>query len=530
MQSHLLNKDRLLSKLLERFDGKFSKLSDIDPPHLLKDSTKASRRIAEAVRLSQSITIVGDYDVDGVSATAIAVLFFRRIGHRVDAIIPNRFRDGYGISPSLLERIDTDLIVTVDNGIAAVDAALICKERGIDLIITDHHTPPKILPEAYAIVDPKQHDDNYPTSDICGAQVIWLLLALVKKELKSDVDMSEFLEILSLAIVADIMPLLGTNRAILKAGLEQMSRSDRPCFVIIREALNKSVLSSEDIAFNIAPRLNAAGRLEDASLALEFLLSSDEQSAYEKFEQITHLNNMRKEIESDTTSEAIEMIDSNDRVIVVAQEGWNEGVVGIVASRLAQKFERPAIVLSIKDGIAKGSARSVANIDLYSLMSTQHGLLDRFGGHKMAAGLSLSIDNLEQFRVAINMEALKLRADDFILKEQIFGELDAQSIDFELLDILDRFEPYGEANPRPVFLAKDAKVLSVSYMGEQKNHSRVDLELQEGKQNLNLIAFHHRVEKPKEGHFTCSYTINKNEFNNRVSIQLMLQKLYKQEA
>ena len=517
-----------LQRLLEaRFTSGFLSLSDIPHPSQLLHAEKAARRIADAVRGGERIALVGDYDVDGVTATALSVLFFRQIPYPLQVVIPNRFTDGYGVSPGVLDRIEADVVFTVDNGINAFEAAEVCKARGIDLIITDHHTPSDSLPDAYAVVDPKREDDRYPFPEICGAQVAWLLLALVKRELGLSVDMRQFLELLALAVIADVMPLTGINRAIVQAGLRQMSRSKRPASVIIREALDTTKLGADDIAFQIAPRLNAAGRLEDAAIALEFLTAEDETAAYRQFERLTQLNSFRKAIEAETTEAAVSQVDPADRIIVVAGEGWHEGVVGIVASRLVQRFERPAIVLSIDGERAKGSARSIGNISIYDLIASQAPLLQKFGGHKMAAGLALSREDIGRFKNGINEEAAKLDAEDFLPTEEIVGRLEAGSVDFELLEILERFEPYGEGNPRPRFLAKEAEVVGVRYLGSDGDHSKVSLRLYpHERETFDLLAFRRRMEAPANGKLTCSYTLAKNEYNGRVSIQMMLERLY----
>lgn len=523
----LLNKQTLAELLHSRFASGFSKLSDIPDPSNLADAEKAAKRIADAIRNKERIALVGDYDVDGVTATAITTLFFRQIPYPLEVTIPNRFIDGYGVSEGVLERIEADVVFTVDNGINAFGAAATCKRRGIDLIITDHHTPSDTLPEAYAVVDPKREDDTYPFPDICGAQVAWLLMALIKKELGLAIDMGQFLELLALAVIADVMPLVGINRAIVQAGLQQMERSQRPMFVIIKEALGKTKLSAEDIGFQIAPRINAAGRLEDASIALELLTAEDDDKAYKQFELLTQLNTLRKAIEAEATEEAVALVRPSDRVIVVAKEGWHEGVVGIVAARLVQRFEKPAIVLSIEDGVAKGSARSLGSVSIYDLIASQGALLQKFGGHTMAAGLSMAVENIEAFTEGINAEAAKLDADDFLPVEEIVGQLEAGSVDFGLLELLERFEPYGEGNPRPRFLARDAEVVGIRYLGQEGDHSKVSLRLyRHERQTFDLMAFRRRLDRPESGKLTCSYTIAKNEWNGRVSIQMMLERLY----
>ncbi len=522
-----LDKQTLFDLLSSRFDTKEKKLSQIPNPALLQDAQKAAIKIAQTIKAAKKITLIGDYDVDGVGSSAIMVDFFRQIPYPLEVIIPNRFNDGYGVSATILQRVQTDLIITVDNGISAIEASKICKNRGIELIITDHHTPSNSLPNAYAIVDPKLPTCQYPFKEICGAQVAWLVLALLKKELDLKIDMKQFLDILAITIIADIMPLIDINRTLVKEGLKLLMSSDRPASIIIRDFLAKNSISSEDIAFSIAPRINSAGRLEDASIALEFFTAKDTHSAYKQFEILGNLNDQRKEIEQICTKEAIFCADSNAHVIVVAGSDWNEGIVGIVAARLVDKFSKPAIVLSIKDGVAKGSARSIGEVSIYELIKASEQLLTKFGGHKMAAGLGLLEENIDDFTKEINLNASRLNPLDFLPKEQLIGMLRTDDIDLELLDLLEGFEPYGEANKRPTFFMNDAKVVSIKLMGKDRSHSRIQIKQNpHDRDTLELIAFRTVFEMPSDGKITCSYTISKNEFNNKVSVQLLVKKIY----
>ena len=522
----ILDKQTLYKLLASRFDEEDKKLSQIPNPALLKDGIKSAKRVADAIRTNEKIALVGDYDVDGVVSSAIMVDFFEQINYPLEVIIPNRFKDGYGVSVSVLDRLDATLVITVDNGISAVEAGAVCKERGIDLIITDHHTPSKILPDAYSIVNPKLEDCEYPFKEICGAEVAWLFLALLKKELQLNINMKSFLDILSIAIIADIMPLIDINRTLVKEGLKLLLTSKRPASIIIKDILNKPSISAEDIAFMIAPRINSAGRLEDASLALDFFRAKDTHTAYLAFEKLISLNELRKEIEADATQEAISMVDDSASCIVVAKEGWHEGVVGIIASRLVDKFSKPAIVLSIENGVAKGSARSLGEVSIYKLIKENEKFLNKFGGHTMAAGLGLDAKNIDDFRDAINKSASMLDAKDFIPKDDVLGILDVEDIDFELLDMLERFEPYGEANKKPTFLIKDAEVVAIKTMGKDKSHSKITLR-QHSYQNktVELIRFREVVEMPDNKKLTCSYSVSKNIYNNRVSIQLLVDKI-----
>jgi len=523
----LLTHETLSECLARRFDAQSEKLSEIPHPGLLKDAQKAASRIAQAIRHGEKIALVGDYDVDGVTSTAIVKRFFDLIPYPLTTTIPNRFTDGYGVSKGVLERLDADVVFTVDNGINAFQAAEVCKEREIDLIITDHHTPSDTLPDVYAIVNPKQSDCPYPFKEICGAQVGWLLMGLVKQELGLTIDMRQFFPFLALAIIADVMPLIGFNRSIVKSGLSMMQSSPLAPFVIIRDMLGRSAISSEDIAFQIAPRINSAGRLEDASIALDFLTADTTAKAYHQFELLTSLNTLRKETEAETTAKAMMQVNGDDAIIVVHGEGWNEGVVGIVASRLVSHFQKPAVVLSIHNGIAKGSGRSIGNVDLYQLIKSQEGLLAKFGGHKMAAGLSLNAENLDAFRAGINAQAAQIHPDNFLPQSDILGELEHHSINFDLLSLLERYEPYGEGNPRPRFLIRDAEVVSVKLFGSDRSHSRIELKpTPTHPKTLELIAFRRVLECPEEKRLSCSYTVNKNEFNGRISLQLMVERLF----
>ena len=522
-----ITKQELQKILSQRFHSQEKKLSDIPNPVLLHDASDAAKKIAEAIRANKKITLVGDYDVDGVSSTAIMVDFFRQIPYPLEAIIPNRFHDGYGVSPSVLQRVDADLIITVDNGIAANAAASICKERGIDLIITDHHTPSKNLPEALYIVDPKLDACDYPFKEICGAQVAWLLLGLLKKELGLSINMKQFLDILAIAIIADIMPLININRTLVKEGLKLIETSSRPASIIIRDFLNKTKITSEDIAFAIAPRINSAGRLEDASIALDFYTAPDTHTAFKQFELLGQLNTLRKETEAQTTKEATHAVDENALITVVAGEGWHEGVVGIVASRLVDTFAKPAIVLSIENGVAKGSARSIGDVSIFQLIQSCEHLLTKFGGHTMAAGLGLLEENIPAFITAINASAKQIDPKDFIPKESVLGILDTSDIDLALLNLLEAFEPYGEANNRPSFLLKDAEVVSIKLMGADKSHSRIEVRQHpHQRKTVELIAFRTVYEMPADKKITASYKIAKNEFNGRITPQLLVDTIY----
>jgi len=518
-----LTKEKIKSLLAARFSEGFKKLKDIPDPFELHDMKRAADRIVRAIRDKERIVVVGDYDVDGVVSAAIMEEFFELIGYPVDTIIPNRFKDGYGISSGLLEKIEADLIITVDNGITAFEAANECKSRGIDLIITDHHTVARGVPDAYAVVNPKKRECSFAYPEICGAQVAWFLVGALKIRLGIDLSMSRFLDLLALAIVADVMPLVSINRPLVQRGLAMISVSRRPAFEAARAYLGKSSFASMDIGFAVAPRINSAGRMADATEALKFLRSKNLSEASRRWLRLEELNRMRRATEAEATEEAIAMADPDAPVIVVAKEGWHEGVVGIVASRLAERFGKPSIVLSIQGGRAKGSGRSVGEVDLFALLQSCEKYLLGFGGHKMAAGLAVSVDSIDLFRKEICAVAAKIDPSHFVSADRIMGELPLYEIDWELMEILQSYEPYGEANDRPRFQISGVRVLEVRRLGAQGNHLK--LLVGDGRNTLEAIRFGFDKEVRKGEILTMVGSLQINEFNERRSIQMLVDKI-----
>ncbi|HIP41515.1 MAG TPA: single-stranded-DNA-specific exonuclease RecJ, partial [Campylobacterales bacterium] len=303
--------EKILNGRFEQ-DG-FLSLSNLPHPSSFKDMNRATERIVQAIRKQEKIVLIGDYDVDGIVSTTLMKLFFNEIGIELEWIIPNRFKDGYGLSATVVSRIkDYDLAITVDNGISAVEASLLCKEYNIELIITDHHLLPDILPEAYAIIDQKQEECNFPYDEVCGAQIAWYLIASLNKALKSNINIKSYIALVSIAIIADMMPLQHINRAMVLSGLQLLSQSQLPAIKAFMERLDKVNLNAEDIGFQIAPILNSAGRMDDAKWSVEFLLSSNKADATIRLERLVEFNNSRKLIEQKITNEALTQVDPND--------------------------------------------------------------------------------------------------------------------------------------------------------------------------------------------------------------------------
>jgi len=512
----------ILSKRFEK--DSCTKISQIPSPSLFKDITKATDRIVEAILKKQKITIVGDYDADGVISSVILSEFFDDNHIPYKLIIPNRFKDGYGISSEIVKNLDTDIVITVDNGISAIDAANLCKEKGIDLIITDHHTPPSVLPDAYAIINPKQDDCNFPNSNICGAEVAWYLCAALKEKLElKTYNLGKFLDILAIAIIADMMPLNDINRTLVKSGLKSINTTKRAFLQAVKDFYGKERFLSEDISYLLAPLINSAGRLEDASLAYELIKEKDINEAFLKLEYIVSLNNQRKEIESNLLKEATAMIDEKQKIIVVWGEGWHEGVIGIVAARLCRKYKVPAIVFSINEGIAKGSARSIGEVDILSHITKNSSYLLGFGGHKGAAGMSIEAENLEDFKLAMQKSLLSEDEKNFIENKNILGVLEVDEVDFELLDILEEFEPYGQSNPKPHFIVENAFVTSHKLLGKDKNHQKLLIASKNNIIDTIHFNFSKKVNYADTISFTC--TVNKNHFKGQTSPQLIVSDL-----
>ena len=519
----LLNKEKIYQILYKRFNGLFLGLKDLPHPYTFKDMQKGVSRVAQAIKSDETIALIGDYDVDGVVATTIMRQFFNDIGVDLKWIIPNRFRDGYGLSPSILKRIDVDIIITVDNGIAAIAAANICKEKGIDLIITDHHNIGQELPKAFAIINQKQSDCNFAFKEICGAQIAWYFIAALAKELQVEYNLKELLVFVALAIVSDIMPLNGINRAMLIGGMQLLNQKKYPFIQVLCEQNNIKKINTQTIAYLIAPLLNSAGRIDDASLASNFLLSKSKEEALFFLKQLSNFNNQRKDIEREITTQALNFVKNEDEFVLIKGKDWNEGVVGIVAARLAQKLKKPAVVVTCKDGLCKGSGRSWGNCDLFSLMQEANNFYEKFGGHKMAIGVSFKEENFRQIKELLNEKAKSMCHNQDYIDSAILGILPFSEISLELFEMIEKFEPFGEANPTPKFLSKNVEVLFVGSVGKNKEHKRY--KLKQGNRIFWAIEFRSHSQIEVGSKVDIIYTLQKNEFNNEISINLYIEEL-----
>ncbi len=521
----LLTHSSLEALLKQRFKEGFLSLKDLPHPSTFKDMDRATQRIVKAIQCREKITIIGDYDVDGVTSTTLMKLFFEEIDYPIEWIIPNRFKDGYGLSASIISRIsDTDLAITVDNGISAVVAAKLCKEAGIELIITDHHLLAPELPEAYAIIDQKQEDCDFPYSEVCGAQIAWYLIASVKNALNVKIDMMRYMELVAIAIIADMMPLQHINRVMVIRGIEALNSSKRPAIRAFFEHAKKESLSAEDIGFFLAPLINSAGRMEDASFAVDFLASTNIYDARVKLDRLIEFNTFRKSTEQSITEKAMQQVNTEDKVIVVYGEDWHEGVVGIVAARVSRAYEKPCIVLSQStEGLLKGSGRSFGACDLFTVTSGAREYLEKFGGHSAAIGLSLKKENLEAFKIILEKN---YHLGNYIEEHDdpdVLGKLHFKDINFTLTNLVKQYEPYGQGNPTPKFISTDVEILQADTMGKEAEHLRFTFS-QNGLQ-IQGVKFKTRESFDVGQKVTISYTINENHFRGNVTLQLMIDKV-----
>ena len=457
----------------------------LSDPFLLKDMERAVERIQTAVENGEPIVIFGDYDVDGVSATAILYECLTSLGAQVRCKLPSRDGGGYGITRDALEKLAAKgytLVVTVDNGISAVEETAFARELGIDLVITDHHLPPETLPDAVAVVDPKRSDDSSPFKDLCGAGVAFKLCAALEGCEDPAELLEPFGELAALGTIADVMPLVGENRTIVREGLSVLQDTMRPGLQALLEnagCAGKPV-TAETVSYSLAPRLNAAGRMDSAAVALKLLLCENEEQAAGIAARLSEINADRQHTEQQIAAAALEKLAADpartrDRVIVVAGEGWHPGVIGIVASRLMEKYGRPVIVISTENGEGRGSGRAPGAFNLHAGLCACASCLLRYGGHSAAAGLTIEEENISAFRKAINDWA----AREYPVPKPVVLSLDAAVRISELtvpaVQQLARMAPFGGGNPVPLLLICGAVVDGVWPLGNEGRHTRLRL-------------------------------------------------------
>ncbi|OIJ21966.1 single-stranded-DNA-specific exonuclease RecJ [Anaerobacillus alkalidiazotrophicus] len=502
-------------------------------PFLLKGMRQAVERIQTAIHQGEKILIFGDYDADGVSSTAVMIHALKQLGANVDFYIPNRFTEGYGPNEPALRKAKEagfSLVVTVDTGISAVHEASVAKEIGLDFVITDHHEPPPVLPDAYSIVNPKQEDCLYPFKGLAGVGVAFKLA----QALLDDVP-EHLLDIAVIGTIADLVPLVDENRLIAKKGIKALEKTKRPGLRALKRltGIEDIELCADHVGFGIGPRINAAGRLDSAIPALELLICEEMSDADRLATEIDELNKERQSIVNEITEEAITIVENlyasieDNKVLVVAKEGWNAGVIGIVASRLVERYYRPTIVLSIdkEKGLAKGSARSIEGFDMFKNLSESRDILPHFGGHPMAAGLTMNLEDLDELRSRLNYQAIEVLTDeDFIPITKVELEVSVNRISLPVIEEMGLLAPFGISNPTPKVLIDNVHLSQMRRIGSEENHLKMLLD-HDG-HTLDCIGFrfgylHDEISMSSK--VSVVGTLQVNEWNGNSKPQLMLE-------
>lgn len=513
-------------------------LNELHDPFLMKDMDVAVERLNKAMGRKERILVYGDYDVDGTTAVTLVYKFLQQFYSNIDYYIPDRYNEGYGVSEKGIDyayETGVKLIIVLDCGIKAIEEIAYAKEKGIDFIICDHHVPDEALPDAVAILNPKRADSTYPYEHLSGCGVGFKLMQAFA--INNGIDfhqLTPLLDLVAVSIASDIVPIMGENRVLAYHGLKQLNSNPSVGLKAIIDicGLSEKDINMSDIVFKIGPRINASGRIQNGKEAVELLTEKDFSTALEKASQINQYNETRKDLDKSMTEEANRIVDkldglANRRSIVIYNADWHKGVIGIVASRLTEIYYRPAVVLTRTDQLATGSARSVSGFDVYKAIEHCRDLLENFGGHTYAAGLSMKVENVEKFT-----QRFEQYVSDHILPEQtsatidIDAQLDFRDITPKFFSDLKKFNPFGPDNHKPVFCTFNVYDYGTSkVVGRDQEH--IKLELVDNKSNnvMNGIAFGQssqaRFIKTKQS-FNICYTIEENT-HKRGETQLQIE-------
>ena len=507
-------------------------------PFLMKDMDRAVERVLKALRNKEPITLYGDYDVDGITSVSMLYLLLRDLGGDVYAYIPDRQAEGYGLSEQGIREAASKgkgLVITVDCGITSIKEALLAKNLGVDLIISDHHEPAEALPDALAVVNPKRPDCPYPFKDLAGVGVAFKIAQGILVAMNLEPDYAEkYIDLVALGTAADIVPLINENRVFVKEGLDKINnRPEVGIEALIQIAgLKPRKIEVGHIIFGLAPRINAVGRLGDALRAVKLLVTRDRTASRQIAQVLEQENRRRKELDNVTLKQAIEEIEQmyntrEMRSIVLAGEHWHAGVIGIVASRLIERYYRPTVMISIEDNIGKGSARSIAGFDIYNALKSCEDCLLQFGGHKYAAGLTIDASRVPEFRERFDAFARKtIPESDLQPTIKIDAEISLNQITPEVVEMLERFAPFGPSNTRPNFLSRNLEVAGPPRI-VGTNHLKFRAR-QQGEVfdtiGFNLGDYIYRVDAGMRT-LQMVYGIEENEYMNRKTVQLRIRDL-----
>ncbi len=500
-------------------------------PFRMNGMLEALERIQEAIDQDQKILIYGDYDVDGVTSVSLLHSFLSHFTDQLDYYIPDRYKEGYGVSMQGIDYASQNgisLIISVDCGIKAFAPVVEAKKRGIDFIICDHHLPETNLPEAVAILDPKKPACTYPYKELSGCGIAFKLIQAygmangwVLEEFKP------YLDLVAVSIASDIVPMTGENRVLAHFGLQQLNTNPRPGFAALLEQTNRTKnLKIEDLVFGIGPMINAAGRIADAKQAVHLLLSHDPTVTANYAQVLRQRNQLRKEYDQTIVAEARAMLEhepdwQDKKSIVLFHPQWHKGVIGIAASRMVDRYHRPTIILTESNGKAVGSARSIQGFDIYKTLKSCEHLLENFGGHQHAAGMTLDIKNIAAFKAAFEQAAHSFQKPETTIPEiNYFAELDLDDLSLDFWNELKAFAPFGPYNRTPVFVSKNVLDHGYSKLLKEK-HIRLQVS-QNGSFPVNAIAFNqgHHFNGIKTKPFHICYTIQENHWNGKMSLQL----------
>ena len=512
------------------FRPKWEHLHD---PFLMKDMDKAIARILSAMDQGEKIMVFGDYDVDGTTAVSVLSQVLSDLEIDIITHIPDRYKEGYGLSKAGIDEAieqKCSILIALDCGVKAVDLVDYAVKSGLDVIIGDHHTPGKELPPALAILDPKRNDCDYPYDELCGCGIAFKISQALFKELGYDEEkLSAQLDLVALAIGADIVPITGENRVLAHMGMKQLNESPRPGIQAFMELTDSyGSMSITDVVFRIAPRINAAGRIDQGALAVDLLREMDLDAAREKAKVVHDHNSSRQHIDRNITESALQQIVDEgweDRSsTMVYNPDWHKGVVGIVASRLTEKYYRPTVVLTKSKGVLAGSARSVSDFDLYAALDACSEHLIQFGGHKFAAGMTLKEEKLDDFRAAFE-EVVQERIEPYMKQAEIVVdmEIDLDEIDGDLYKNLNYLAPFGPGNPRPIFVSRELKDTGYAKrVGADASHLKLCSYRIGGQHSINGIGFKlgDRLDIVANSSFNAAYHLNINEWNGKRSLQL----------
>ncbi len=513
-------------------------ISSLYDPFLFNDMDLAVDAVINSINNNEKITIYGDYDVDGITSVAVLKSYLIERGANVAHYLPNRLEEGYGLNNEAIDKIaedGTNLLITVDCGISAYEEIEYAKSKGMKVIVTDHHECPKVMPEAIAVIDAKRSDSNYPFSSLAGVGVTFKFIQAISKKL--DLDRKSYLkyiDIVALGTIADIVPLVDENRIIVKYGLilmEQTRNIGLKALIDVSGYAKGEPINSTVISFGLAPRMNAAGRMGKADLALDLLLEKEPQKAINMAMELSETNKTRQNVEKEIIDEIINMVESQKLyekdVIVVHNEGWHHGVIGIVASKITEMYYKPTILISVEDGVGKGSGRSIEGFDLHEAVSECSDMLLKFGGHEMAIGLSISEELIEKFTDKLNEIAESKNIKELQPTLPVEAEITSKEISMDTIKELEALKPYGEGNPMPLFVYRNAKVDGVRLLSNEKH---LKLTLKEDSNIFDAIAFNMDNKKYsiKQGDkVDVLHSLEINTFNGIQKVQLNVKDIKK---